>query len=692
MKSPLSNFFYPKSVCVVGASSKEKSIGYEILKSIKNFNYTGKVYPVNPKVSEILGFICFPTISQIKESIDLAFVVVPKKFVLESVSELISKKVKSIVVITAGYRETGSEGEQEEYKLIELAGRNNVRLVGPNCMGIINSGDQIKLNATFVAEKPEYAPVGFLSQSGALGAAVMNSLRETDIKFGHFISVGNKADINENDLLNFWEKDKSIHISTYYLESFVNGFEFLEPFILGKIKKPVIVLKAGRSKEGIKAASSHTGALGSADKVVNAVLKQYGIIRVETISEMFNSVKGFLHFPIPKGKRIAIVTNSGGPAILAVDSFEKSGLILAEFSKSTIDKLSGIVPAEGSKSNPVDLLPAGSAEMYKSVNEIVLKDKNVDAVISIFVEPVMVNPLEIIDAVNSISSKKPVYQVAMPLPEFWENYKLNSRFATPIFKNPEEPAIVISNLLFHSMSMHKLLSHKNTYELQLKSFNSRSIEGTNFITQQAINKLAENYELPLVNESLILNSEVEQFKVQNYPIVLKGVDEHASHKSDFGAVELDIKNKKEFLLAIKKIRERMATFKLVPKYFLIQPYICSRFELLIGGFRDPSFDPMISFGLGGKYVNYFEDFSLRSAFITADEIQEMILETKIGKIIQGVRGEIGINLDLLTNIISNSAKMIRENKNLLEFDINPLIVTRENEFKIVDFRVKVSSQ
>lgn len=690
MKSSLSNFFYPKSVCVVGASSKEKSIGYEILRSIKTFNFTGKVYPVNPNSSGILGYKCFSTISQIKGTIDVAFVVIPKKFVLDSVSELISKNIKSIVIITAGYRETGSEGEQEEHALLELARRNNVRLVGPNCMGIINSGNQIKLNATFAAEKPEYEPVGFLSQSGALGAAVINSLRETDIKFAHFISVGNKADVNEIDLLEFWEKDKSIRLSTYYLESFEDGFKFLEPFILGKIKKPVIVLKAGKSKAGMKAASSHTGALGSADRVVNAVLKQFGVIRVETISEMFNTAKGFLHFPIPKGRRIAIVTNAGGPAILAVDALEKSGLELAKFSEVTIRKLSGIVPKEGSKSNPVDLLPGGSAEMYKAVNELVLKDKNVDAVISIFVEPIMVEPLGVIEAVNSIKSKKPILQVAMPLPEFWKNYKQHSAFAKPIFRNPEEPATVLSNLLFHSASKKKLLSRKNEYQLQLKSFNSKSINRTNFLPQQEINKLAGSYKLPLIKEFLIPNDEVEQFEINNFPIVLKGINEKASHKSDFGAVELGIKSGKAFKAAIKKIRTRMKSYNLSPEYFLIQPHILSRFELLIGGFRDPSFGPMISFGLGGKYVNYFEDFSLRSAFITDVEIRDMICETKIGKIIQGVRGEVGVDLDLLIKVISNAAKMIRENKNLSEFDLNPLLVTQENEFVVVDFRVKLS--
>ncbi|MCK9212676.1 MAG: acetate--CoA ligase family protein, partial [Ignavibacteriaceae bacterium] len=421
----------------------------------------------------------------------------------------------------------------------------------------------------------------------------------------------------------------------------------------------------------------------------NAALRQFGIIRVETISEMFNTVKGFLHFPIPKGRRIAIVTNAGGPAILAVDALEKSGLELAKFSETTIHKLSEIVVKEGSKLNPIDLLPGGSAEMYKAVNEIVLKDKNVDAVISIFVEPIMVEPLGVVEAVNSIRSEKPILQVVMPLPEFWENYKLNSALAKPVFRNPEEPAIVLSNLLFHSVGKQKLFSRKNEYHLQLKSFNSKSISGTNFISQPEINKLAKSYKLPLVKEFLIPNDEIELFEIENYPIVLKGINENTSHKSDFGAVELGIRTNKEFKAVIKRIRMRMKTFNLAPEYFLIQPHISSRFELLVGGFRDTSFGPMISFGLGGKYVNYFEDFSLRSAFITEDEIQEMIHETKIGKIIQGVRGEVGVDLDLLIKLISNAAKMIRENKNLSEFDINPLLVTQKNEFVIVDFRVKL---
>lgn len=690
MKNSISNFFYPNSVCVVGASSKEKSIGYEILKSIKTYNYSGNVFPVNPKTTEILGYNCFSSIQKIQEKIDLAFVVVAKQFVMDSVTELIAKNVKSIVVVTAGFKETGEEGKLAEMELLQLARKHNVRLVGPNCMGIINANSKIRLNATFVAEKPEYEAVGFLSQSGALGAAVINSLRETDIRFAHFISVGNKADINEIDLLKFWENDKSIKISTFYLESFVDGFSFIEFFILGKSNKPTLILKAGKSQAGMKAASSHTGALGTEDRVVNSVMKQFGIIRSDTITQMFNSVKGFLNFPKPKGNRIAVVTNAGGPAILAVDSLEKNGLILAELSQKTIDRLEKVVPKEGAKGNPIDLLPGGTWEMYKLANEIVLKDENVDAIISIFVEPVMVEPLSVVESVNSIKSQKPIFQVVMPLPEFWSNYKQNSQFGTPIFRNPEEPAKIISDLLLHFDRKLKIQLNKEEYQKQRILLDSKMLKGKDFLNDLELQKIVNKYKLPISNGIVIPNKEILSTKIENYPIVIKGINSQTTHKSDFGAVELNIKNEKELITAVKSIKERMQNHHLIPESFLIQPFHKGRFELLIGGFRDSSFGPMITFGLGGKYVNYFEDFAMRSAFVTSDEIREMIFETKIGAILKGVRGESPIEIDHLISIISNSCKMLRENKNLLEFDINPLIVTENNELVIVDFRIKLS--
>ena len=471
----INNFFYPMSICIAGASSKEKSIGYEILNSIRSYGYRGKIYPVNPKSEEILGYRCYKSIDEIKETIDLAIIVVPKIFVEQSIDSLLEKGVKSLILITAGFRETGPEGEELENRIVEKIKGSNARLVGPNCMGVINTLENIKLNATFVAEKPDIGKTAFLSQSGALGAAVLNSLRETDIKFAHFISVGNKADITENDLLSFWLSDPNIEVMTFYLESFVNGEEFIKPFIRGEVSKPVIVLKAAKTSSGKRAAESHTGAISSFDSVVDSLMKQFGIIRAETLNDLFNTSKAFEQFPLPPGKNIAVVTNAGGPAILAVDKIEETGLSLAELDSETKDKLGLLVHPAGSIQNPVDLLPGATADVYKNVIKTVLNDKNVNAVISIFVEPVMVSPFEVIEEINGIEHSKPVLQVCMPLPEFWNEYRKKSVTKKPLFRNPEDPAVVLSNMLQFVKSSEKMRLHSPSYIEQLNRSSIKEI-------------------------------------------------------------------------------------------------------------------------------------------------------------------------------------------------------------------------
>lgn len=685
----LSNFFYPKTICIHGASTKEKSIGYELLKTIKLYGYKGKVFPVNPKADEILGYKGYHSIEEINDAIDLAIVVVPKQFAETTVDSLLKKNVKSIILITAGFKEIGQEGEELEKRILGKIKSAGARMVGPNCMGVINTLDGIKLNATFVAERPEVGAIGFLSQSGALGAAVLNSLRETDIKFAHFISVGNKADINENDILAFWQNDTNIKTITCYLESFTNGEEFLLPFVRGEITKPTIVLKAGKTESGMRAASSHTGALSSNDKITDALLKQFGIIRVDNLNELFNTAKGFENFTLPKGNRTAVITNAGGPAILCVDKIEKEGLKLAEFSDETKRKLREIVHPEGSVSNPVDLLPGGTSEVYKRVIEIVVEDENVDSVISIFVEPVMVSPFEVIENVYSVECEKPIFQVAMPLPEFWNKYRVESLKKLPLFRNPEDPAEIISNIFFHSQRKKKLIESKEQYweSFKKKKF-KESVFPSGFLSQDRIKNLCKDYEIPLVNQELIKAKDLKMYDSHNYPIVIKGISNSVIHKSELGAVKLNIKSKEELLLKANEIEKSFAKNGLRVDDFLIQPFIKTGHELLIGGFRDPSFGPVIMFGSGGKYVEVLDDTAIRSCYLCDEDIYEMIEETKIGTILKGVRGEKAVDLNTLKNIIRTCAAMMVDLPNIIEFDLNPLIIDSQYNFYAVDVRIK----
>lgn len=685
MESVINKFFYPRSLCIVGASGKKGNLGYELTSCVKTYGYTGRLFLVNPKTEEILGTKCHPSVPDIKEDIDLAIVMVPKLFVEETIRQLLDKKVASIILITAGFKETGSEGADKEVQLAQLVKSNGARIVGPNCMGIINTFSSIKLNATFVAERPETGTMAFLSQSGAIGAAVLNSLRETDIRFGHFISVGNKADMSENDFLDYWQDDENINVITLYLESFAHGKEFIRKFIEGKITKPVIILKGGRTAGGMKAASSHTGALGSSDKVVDSVLRQFNLIRTNDLNQLFNTAKGFENFPLPKGKRIAVITNAGGPAILAVDSIERNGLKLADLSNETKAKLREIVHPEGSVNNPVDLLPGGTAEGYHDSIELLLNDENVDAVVSVFVEPIMVKALPVIELINSIKSEKPLLQAVMPLPEFWEEYRKNSKYKTPLFRNPEDPAVVLSNMYYYSARKNgkARLMPVNTDRKRITD------DKEGFLSADKISQLSEKYNLPAVPSFYLKYEDLKHGDIK-FPVVLKAAGEGIIHKTELNAVRLNIKSREELISEADKMLYDFKNKNLNIKSFLIQPFIKTRHEVLIGGFRDKDFGPMIMFGTGGKYVEVYEDTSMRSAYMTEKDATEMIDETRIGKILRGVRGEAPADIPGIKAVLLSAAQMMLDNENITECDLNPLIVDENNELYAVDIRIKTN--
>lgn len=683
MESSIDKFFYPASLCIVGASGKKGNLGYELTSCVKSYGYTGKLFLVNPKSEEILGIKCHPSVPDIKENIDLAIVMVPKKFVEETIQQLLDKKVTAIILITAGFKETGEEGAGREARIAELVRSRGGRLVGPNCMGIINTFDPIRLNATFVAERPETGTMAFLSQSGAIGAAVLNTLRETDIRFGHFISVGNKADMSENDFLDYWQNDKNINVITLYLESFADGRKFIKKFIEGNITKPVIIVKGGRTSSGMKAASSHTGALGSSDKVVDSVLKQFNLIRTDDLNQLFNTAKGFENFPLPEGNRVAVITNAGGPAILAVDSIEKNGLRIAELSDDTKKRLKEIVHPEGSVHNPVDLLPGGTAEGYHDSIKLLLEDENVDSVISIFVEPIMVKALPVIELINSIKSDKPLLQTIMPLPEFWEEYRKESKFRIPLFRNPEDPAVVLSNMYYFASKQN----HKDRLKPSEDHHNNLTVGKSGFLNPQEISQIADKYQLPVVKSAYYTYNELKNAELK-FPVVLKASGEGIVHKTELNAVRLNLKTRDELISAADAMINDFKSKNFNIESFMIQPYIKTKNEILIGTFRDNDFGPMVMFGTGGKYVEVYEDTAMRSAYLSDEDIDAMIDSTRMGKVIKGVRGETPADVNAVKDVIRAAAQMMLDNKQISECDLNPLIVDENNKLFAVDIRIK----
>jgi len=679
----LHKLFYPGSILIAGASSKKGSIGYELTATILKYGYKGKLLLVNPSADEILGIKCFKTINEIRAEIDLAIILVPKQFTEETIENCIAKGIKSYILITAGFKETGAQGELVEKRIAAKIKAAGGRMVGPNCMGLINTLDDVKLNATFVAEHPETGKTGFLSQSGALGAAVLNSLRETGIRFAHFISVGNKADISENDVVEYWMNDENIHALTLYLESFSDGRKFLDIVNTKRNRKPVIILKAGKTTEGMRAASSHTGALGSSDRSVNAVIDQFGLIRADNLNDLFNTAKGFEYFPLPAGNRTAVVTNAGGPAILAVDMLGKCGLELAKFSENIKTELKSIVHPEGSINNPVDLLPGGNPESYKKVIELLVKDEGVDNVIAIFVEPVMVKPIAVIEAINSIQSSKPVFPVFMPLPEFRDDYKKRYPAGKPVFWNPEDPSIVIRNMLIYSNRTNekRLKGNEQVKKIQFTA-------GDGFLSQRDVIRLAEQYSLPLLNSEILRPHELKNIKTE-FPVVLKAAGEGIVHKTELKGVELNIKSQQELLKAAEVMSCNFKEQGIEIEYYIVQPFIKTRFEILLGGFNDPDFGPMVMFGTGGKYVEYYNDVSIRSAMLSDKDVDEMINNTVMGKLLKGVRGEAAADLCGIKTALLSLAQMMLDYKEVSEVDLNPVIITEDNQLFAVDIRIKV---
>ena len=700
----LSSFFYPESILLVGASSKPKSIGYEILKSIINFGFKGKVFVVNPKSDEILGIKCNKTIEEIEEKISLAIILVPKNLVFDALKSCASKQIKNVVIITAGFREVGGEGAELEKQITEFAKSNGIRLIGPNCMGLINTDENVRLNATFAAEVPRYSPVSFLSQSGALAAAVLNTISLTGYTFGQFASIGNKADVNENDLLEFWWKDEKTKVITMYLESFENGRKFFELANQITKEKPVIVLKAARTKSGSSAASSHTGALATQDDIVDCALIQSGCIRVKTIEEMFETANSILNLKKLNGKKVAVLTNAGGPAILCVDEIEKQGLEVSELNETTKNKLREILHPESSIKNPVDMLPGADATTYRTAAKILSEDENVDAIIAIFVEPVMIDAFDVIAqlAEEQKANSKPILIVTFPLPHFWEKWKQNGIKDSVILKSVELAPAIIKNLYnyhFHKNKQKEFTDYLNDKSRKIISKviqkEKENFTESSFLTSKESYQILSLMKLP-VTKSKFFKSKKELIDIASnfsYPSVLKISSRKLTHKSDVGGVILDIPDKKTLLKSFEDLRTKLRKRNLLSfiDEFEVQEFFEGDFEVIVGGYRDRTFGPIVLFGSGGKLVEIINDKNLRLSPISIDDALDLIESSKIYPLLKGYRDFKKTNINLLAELIVKVSQLMYEFDEITEIDLNPILI-KAQKIKIVDYRIRIEQR
>jgi acetate---CoA ligase (ADP-forming) len=690
--------FRPRSVAVIGASRKRQTIGREILANLVGYEFSGPVYPVNPTAEAIHSIRCFRSIGDIPGPVDLAIVTVPKDQVLAIVQACGKKGVRGLIVITAGFKEIGSDGARLEAQLVAMLKRYRMRMIGPNCMGVVNTEDEVKLNATFAATAPVKGKVGFVSQSGALGEAILADAVDNGLGVAMFVSMGNKTDVSGNDLLEYWEDNPDVQAILMYLESFGNPRRFTQIARRVTRKKPIVAVKAGRTAQGARAATSHTGSIVGLDIASDTLLEQCGVLRVSSMEEMFTLAQGLVNQPVPAGDRIAIVTNAGGPGILCTDAIIGAGLTLAEMQPKTRKSLSKALPPEASTANPVDMIASADASRYRAVLDLVTKDPGVDGVIAIFVSPIMIDAYEVAVAIaGAADGRKPVLSVFMGKQRSDEGVEWLRRNRVPVYRFPENAAAAMAGLVRYRVLRDRPIGRVVTFPADpgraRRAIASARRARRAMLSGREVSEVLLAYGFPLAPSVLCASAAeaIEAAHALGYPVALKAASEDIVHKSDVGGVKLDVRNADEIAEAfddlVRRLKSKDSRLKIA-----VQRMIAGGRETILGMTRDPQFGPVLMFGLGGIFVEVMKDVSVRIHPLTDVNARAMIERIKGYPLLAGARGERPVDLAFLEESLLRLSQLVGDlEEELAELDVNPLIVTgdRENSF-VVDARIALA--
>ena len=696
----LDKIMKPKSVAVIGASTKPKTIGSEIMQRLRDYKFNGKIYPVNPKGGMIEGFQAYTSINEVPGEVDLAVIVVNAKFVLDTIDQCHKKGIKGLCIITAGFKETGKEGAELEKQLLQKVRDYGMRCVGPNCLGVLNTNDNVKMDATFAESLPVKGDIGFVSQSGALGGGILNILKDLNLGFAQFVSIGNQADINAETMLEYWENDDDVKQILLYMESIQNPQNFRKLASRITKKKPILALKAGRSAAGASAASSHTGSLAGADKAAAALLKQCGVIREFSLKNLFANAKAFSNCPIPKGNRVAIITNSGGPGIMATDAVCESGMQMAKITDETKEKLRSFLPSAASVKNPIDMIASAPIEHYKQTLETVLQDENVDMIAVIYLPFLGLKDIDVAQALMEIKAKnpqKPIIGVFMTTSDFFSKIS-NMDVNMPFYMYAEEAAEAMTRLDQQRQWMEKPQGKIPTYNVdkaKVETIIKNSLkEGRAQLTTLESIDVLEAYGIRACKYGLATNEE-EVAKLGNeigYPVVMKMTSKTTSHKTDVGGVVVNIKDEAQLRNEYKALLQRLEAKGLLDglEGVIIQEMVKGSREMVCGIATDPQYGPMMMFGLGGVFVEVMKDVTFRIAPLTDDDAMEMIKSVKAYKLLEGARGTTPAQIGQIQETLLRLSQLVNDFKFIDELDINPLLISEKTgEGIAVDGRIKV---
>lgn len=700
MTTALDAILKPRSIAVIGASRMSDTIGHQIFANLLRHGFAGTVYPINPNATSIQSVRAYPDVGSLPERPDLAVVVVPKDRVLGVVEGCGEAGIPGLVVISAGFREVGGAGVDRERRLVEIVRQYGMRMVGPNCMGVLNTDPTVSMNATFAPAMPPHGRAAFVSQSGALGVSVLDHAAEYGIGISQFVSVGNKPDVSGNDLLEQWEHDPAVGVILMYVESFGNPRRFLDLASRITRTKPIIVVKSGRSKVGARAASSHTGALAASDVAVDALLTQAGVLRAESIEELFDMAMAFSGRPLPRSSRTAIVTNSGGPGILAADALETRGLELVELEPATIARLKPLFPEEASIRNPLDMIASATAAHYRTALDAVLSDPNVDSALAVFLPLLSVRQQDIAESIVAVAAKhgqKPVLAVLMGSEGLPQGRAELHAAGIPAYVFPESAARGLAALRRQRERVARPLLTPPVVQVDRERaaralWRAGSGGGGKLGELEAL-ELVAAYGIPTVGTRLVASPEeaARAATAIGLPIALKVVSPNVVHKSDVGGVRLGLETPVEVATAAAEMLNTVA--RAAPQArvagLLVQQMVSGGRETIVGMSRDPSFGPLLMFGLGGVYVEALHDVVFRIAPIHALDAHDMVHAIRALPLLEGVRGAPPVNFAALTDVLLRISQLAMDHPEITELDVNPLLAF-PGGVKAVDARVLVA--
>lgn len=704
MSKRLKKIFQPRAIAVVGASNRKESVGYSVMKNLLAGGFEGKIIPVNLNHKEIQGEKCYKNVRDIPTEIDLAVIVTPSQAVPEVVEDCGQAGVGGLVIISAGFKEAGEEGQRMYEEIAHKAHHYGMRVIGPNCLGFINP--HLKINATFAARTALLGNIAFISQSGALCTSILDWANEQSVGFSNFVSIGSMIDVDFADLIDYFGTDQRTSCILIYMESLVNARKFMSAARAFARSKPIIILKAGRSTEGGQAALSHTGSMAGNDHVYDASFQRAGIIRVDTIAQLFNCAQSLAMQPRPYGNRLAIVTNAGGPGVLATDSLMLNGGVLATLSEESMKKLNSFLPPHWSRNNPIDVLGDASAETYKQALDVCLADPNVDGVLAILTTQDVTDPTQVAESVVEVAKKyrKPVLASWMGEEDVREGRDVLEGGKIPHYRYPESAVDVFLKMYQYSRNLEMLYETPPAIpqQLNLKTDVARAIihtimnEGRRQLMENEAKELMKSYGIPAGSFKVASTADqaVRFAREIGYPVVLKIASPDIGHKTDVGGVKVNLANEAELRAAFEQIMKSAAEKRPDAELrgVLVEKMAEKGFELLIGAKKDPIFGPVIAFGKGGVAVEIYRDMKLGLPPLNRVLARRIMEGTRIFPLLKGYRGMPGVDLEALELILVKFAYLVMDFPEIREIDINPFIMREDGGGMALDAHIVLEKE